>query len=104
MMNRSRRGAARVSVIWIIVVLICFFASLAMIFVFADEVTKAEAARDAAFKARDEAVADFEAARSTGRALSERLGWYDREAASAESDVDAAGVGFGQLKDRFGIS
>jgi len=103
-MNRSRRGAARVSVIWIIVVLIAFFASLAMIFVFDGEVTTAQGLQADAEKARDEAVANYEQEREFGRALSVIMGWYDPEAGSPKTEADAATTGLDTFKNNFGIT
>lgn len=104
MMNRSRRGAARVSVIWIIVVLIAFFAALAMIFVFDSEKKVAENARDAAQEAQATAEANYDLEREYGRTLSVILGWYDTEVASQETEADAATTGLDNFKNSFGIT
>lgn len=104
MMNRSRRGAARVSVIWIIVVLIAFFGALAMIFVFDSEKQKAEDARDKAVVAQQEAEARFETARATSRDLSVVLGWYDEMAGIPATDAAQARVGLDSFKQRFDIT
>lgn len=104
MMNRSRRGAARVSITWMIVVLIAFFVSLAMVFVFDSELTKAEEARD---KAQQEAAAEVATAdelRVQYRELSEVVGYYDETAAAAKTDVGQAQEGLTQLKDSFNVS
>jgi len=101
MMNRSRRGAARVSITWMIVVLIAFFVSLAMVFVFDSELTKAEDATAAARQkeAAETAVAD--GLRVQYRELSEVVGYYDTEVGAAASDVEQVGEGLTQFKDAF---
>jgi len=104
MMNRSRRGAARVSIAWMIVVLIAFFAALAMIFVFDGERTKAQNQRVTAEAARAEAETRYDAQREKVREISEVLGYYDHEVVSAESVPGDATEGMDQFKDGFGIA
>jgi hypothetical protein len=104
MMNRSRRGAARVNVIWIIVVLIAFFAALAMVFVFDGELKKAENARDAAVEAQATAEDNYDKEREYGRVLSGILGWYDEDTGSKHTEADAADTGLNRFKDDFGVT
>jgi hypothetical protein len=104
MMTRSRRGAARVSITWMIVVVIAFFGALAMVFVYDGELTKAE---QAAQEAEREAAAELAAAdelRVQYRDLSEVVGYYDTEAAAAETDLTQATEGLTQFKDGFNVT
>ncbi len=103
-MNRSRRGAARVSITWMIVVLIAFFASLAMIFVFDGERTKAMQSADEAETKADNAMAMYDAEREYSRGLSEKLGFYDSEAAAARSEISSVEEGLSQFKDGFNVT
>jgi len=104
MMTRSRRGAARVSITWMIVVLIAFFAALAMIFVFDGEVEKARAATSAAEQKEQTAISQLQEEREFSRSLSQVLGFYDKEAASERSDSSSATEGLTQFKDGFNVT
>lgn len=104
MMNRSRRGAARVSITWMIVVLIAFFAALAMIFVFDGERTKAETRATTANAAAEAASLQFDEEREYSRGLSEIMGWYDKEAAVPRTELSAVEEGFSQFKDGFNVT
>jgi|GEM_PF-659620 len=102
--HSSRRGAARVSVTWMIVVLIAFFAALAMIFVFDGERTKAEErAADAATRL-GEAEGLYESEREAIREISELVGYYDREIASARTITSSLEEGLSQFKDGFNVT
>lgn len=103
MMNLSRRGAARVSITWMIVVLIAFFASLAMIFVFDGERTKAETRAAEAEADAETARAQFDEERVYSRELSKVFGFYDPELAAERTDLDAAREGLSQFKDGFNV-
>ncbi len=104
MTNRSRRGAARVSVVWIIVLVIAFFASLAMVFVFDGEVTDAVNRAEAAEAKEATAIAKLEEAFDSTREISKVLGYYDRDIASAESKPESALIGLSNFKEAFGIT
>lgn len=101
MMTRSRRGAARVSITWMIVVLIAFFAALAMIFVFDGEVEKEKTkAAEAALRATT-ADQKFDEERQYTRTLSQLLGFYDKDIASERSEPPAVEEGLTAFKDGF---
>ncbi|MFT7669750.1 MAG: putative nucleic acid-binding Zn-ribbon protein [Planctomycetota bacterium] len=104
MMNRSRRGAARVSITWMIVVLIAFFASLAMVFVFDGEVSKAQASLATAEENAAVAEQKYDEERAFSRELSETLGYYDKELGSARSVNSSATEGLNQFKDGFNVT
>lgn len=104
MMTRSRRGAARVSITWMIVVVIAFFGALAMVFVFDGELTKAETAAANAEAKADAAEAVADELRAEYIALSRVVGYYDTEAAAANTDVAQAEEGLTQFKDGFNVT
>ena len=101
MMNRSRRGAARVSITWMIVVLIAFFASLAMIFVFDGERTKAEERAAEANTKAENASTQFDGERVYSRDLSKLIGYYDKQAAAPRAVKSSVEEGLAQFKDGF---
>jgi hypothetical protein len=101
MMNRTRRGAARVSITWMIVVMIAFFASLSMVFVFDGELEETKKLVTEAEVARDAAVAQLETELVYSRGVSTKLGYYDREAAAARTVIATAEEGITSFKDAF---
>jgi|LWDU01.1.fsa_nt_gi hypothetical protein len=103
-MNRSRRGAARVSITWIIVVVIAFFAALSMVFVFDGEVTDAETRAAAAEAKEAEATAQLDVELSVIRDISEVFGYYDKQQASARTVAATAQEGLASFKDAFGVT
>ncbi len=100
-MNRTRRGAARVSITWIIVVMIAFFASLAMVFVFDGELEVEKKKVVTAIEAKQSADTKYDAEVDYGRQLSKLLGWYDKTLASPHTIVAEAEEGLTQFKDAF---
>ena len=104
MMNRSRRGAARVSITWMIVVVIAFFAALSMVFVFDGEVADANQRLEAAKAEAAAATAKLDTAFASEREISRALGFYDREQASPKSKPDTAVEGLNTFKDQMGIT
>ncbi len=104
MMNRSRRGAARDSITWMVVVVIAFFAALSMVFVFDGEVTDAVKRAEKAETERDAAVGQLEGESEKSRELSKVLGFYDREVAGAISAPATAKDGLASLKDAFNVT
>lgn len=104
MMNRSRRGAARVSITWIIVVVIAFFAALSMVFVFDGEKTDAEKRAAAAEAKEATATATLETEIDFSRELSLKLGYYDRDTAGSRSNAELATEGLGNLKTSFNVT
>jgi hypothetical protein len=104
MMTRSRRGAARVSITWMIVVLVALFASMALIFVFDGEVEKANNRASEAETNETNAVARYDAEREAYRKLSQHVGFYDTAGASERSEAPAVEEGLTQFKDGFNVS
>lgn len=99
--RRSKRGAARVNVIWLVVLIVAFFVSMGLAFVFSDEASTNLEAMQRAREAEQKARTDFETARDTIRAISEVVGFYDETAASPETDVEALKAALEQAKGSF---
>ncbi|MDP6763546.1 MAG: hypothetical protein QF903_08495 [Planctomycetota bacterium] len=101
MIHPSRRGAARVPIIWMVAVMVAFFVALALVFISNDEAAKAQESAAAMKTERDAANLTAQQSRQTIREISEVLGHYDETTASAESDVTAATAGLDQVKAAF---
>ena len=89
-MMKSNRGAARISAVWLIVLLVLFFASVAFAFMAYNDAAAALDREQLALGARDEALVNMEEFQTEVRAISETLGFYDREAASAKTNLGTA--------------
>lgn len=100
-MMRHQRGAARVSLVWMIAVVVVLLVALAWVFVAYEEASVAEqAAADA--RAAAEAADARQATESEAlTALSRRVGWYDRDAAVARTNVDAMTASMDELRATF---
>lgn len=103
MTNRSRRGAARVSITWMIVVLIAFFAALAMVFVFDGELEKERLVSAQAKVDLNAAQQKFVDELQISRSITEVVGFYDHDDANSRTKVDQANEGVALLKDAFNI-
>lgn len=101
MMYSPRRGAARISAVWMISVIVMFLVALAFGFIASDGEAQAKDSATNARADRDEAVARYDIERNAIRVLSEAIGFYDREAASARSDLDSVKSGYETLKGAF---
>lgn len=104
MMHPSRRGAARVGVIWIVVVLVAFFAAAGIAFIFSDDASTAREQLVAAQadKARAEQLLQEE--RAAYREVSTLVGYYDRSAATARTEAAALRAGLEEFKNAFSSS
>lgn len=101
MKQRSRVGAARVSAVWMIVLIVLFFVALAFGYISQQDRTTAIQERDAALAAQAEAETRFDEVSSESIEISKRLGFYDESVVGARSDLTAAGAGFDQLRTTF---
>jgi predicted nucleic acid-binding Zn-ribbon protein len=99
-MNRSTRGAAKVSIVWTIVALTAFILALVMFFLTNGELasTKLEVARQKA--ELDKSKAESTERLQTYQKLSENVGFYD-ESATPASDLTAMGQGMKSLREAF---
>ena len=89
-MLRSKRGAARVSAVWMICVGVFALIALAFGFVSQSDKKKVEDSRVAAVEDKAAAEARADEANEKRRDVSVVLGWVDPTSADPESDVDAA--------------
>ncbi len=99
-MNRSTRGAAKVSIVWTICTLVAFILALVMFFL-----TNGELANKTAELARRESELLASKKESTERlntyqVLSQNVGFYD-ESATPASDLTALGQGLKSLRETF---
>ncbi len=103
-MTRSTRGAARISIVWMITVLVLFFVSLAFAFIATQDLTAAEKNVISAKAEVEEATARFNAEADIARDQTFATGWFDAEAADPRMDLDAMKKSLEGLKDDFGIT
>jgi len=101
MIDRSRRGAARVNIVWMVAVIVAFFVAVGFVFIASDEASKATEAKEAALLEKGEALKTAQELRETNRQLSQVLGYYDREVATARADAAQANAGLDLLKSTF---
>lgn len=103
MKQLSNRGAARVSAVWMIVVVVLFFVALAFAYV-SNQATAQE--RDNAAAARATATA-AEAARATAEAalvdLSVPVGFRDESTVGSATDITGVSDAIQTMKDAFGM-
>lgn len=100
-MNVSTRGAASVSIVWIIAAGVLVLVALAFGFVQSSDLGQARS--DLATAAADRAAADasLDELRVELRQVSEAVGWYDRESANPRTNVEALRQGLADLKGVF---
>ncbi len=79
-MMSATRGAARVSVVWFISIIVLFLVAVAFGYISQDEAANARQSEEAARRAQAEADQLFEQEAAAVRELSRVVGWYDREA------------------------
>ena len=103
-MTRSNRGAARVSIAWMITVLVLFFAAVAFAFAVNSDLTSSNAQLTSAQDKEKAAIADLQAESDRARELSRATGWIDAESADPRSDLEAMGAQIETFKDHFGIT
>jgi hypothetical protein len=100
-MKRSQRGAARISAVWMIAVIVAFFVSMAVAFVAFDESGTLQADLDETKTKLAEAQASLDTELDAIRAISEIAGFYDDSTASARSEPAAMSEGLSSLKDAY---
>ena len=97
----SKRGAAHVSAIWLIVAGVLFLFALAFAFIAQSDMSTAQKSRDAALADKAEAESRWEEAQEVRRNVSLMLGWYDRDSVDQSSDVIEAKAALGVLRTTF---
>lgn len=101
MSKRSQLGAARVSAVWMIVVIVLFFVSLAFAYIAEQDGASASAALEAARADEKAAEERFATEQLTSVAISERLGFYNKDIVNDRSNLDAADKGLETLREAF---
>ena len=94
----SNRGAARVSAVWMIVVIVLFFVALAFAYVSNQAAEQAKGDRTAMASDLAKANTARDAALDVVRDITVALGWYDRDDAGSVSDPAAAQAALGNLQ------
>ncbi|MCP5023391.1 MAG: hypothetical protein GY930_16685 [bacterium] len=102
MKKRSNRGAARVNAIWLIVLLVLFFASLFFAVTANDEQGRAEKNTEIALADTARAQAELETLQVKARAITEIIGYFDETDLSAITESQALKDGLEALKDAIG--
>ena len=100
-MLRSNRGAARVSVVWMISVGVVALVALFFGFVAQSDLSAQETVAEKAVADKAEAEAAFTEANELKRDVSVVLGFYDRASADPQSDIEAAKAKLGELRSTF---
>lgn len=97
----ARRGAARVSIAWLITMVVLFFVALLFAYVGLDGQARAETAEEAALAERQ--IADDRLTEESKQLsdLSRAVGFYDTSAATPRSDLDAIAAALAQAKTTF---
>ena len=103
-MTRSTRGAARISIVWMITVLVLFFVSLGFAFIATTDLTRAEGNESKAKVEAADAVARFDTEANVRREQTVRVGYFDESAADPSINLEAMKIGLNTFKDEFGIT
>ena len=100
-MLRSNRGAARVSIVWIIVAGVMFLVAMVFGFVASSDLTTEREAKEIAIADKAEAEALANEASKYARELSEAVGWYDADSADPRANVELVRSAVLELRDTF---
>ncbi len=100
-MKRSQRGAARVSVTWLVVFLVLFFVACGFGYMGYEAEQKARAAEESARKAAAEANERDQQSLDQLLALSKVVGWFDPAAAIPRTEVSAMKAGLEEFRQAF---
>ncbi len=100
-MLRSNRGAARVSIVWIIVAGVMFLVAVVFAFVASSDLTKERDAKEVALADKAQAETLANEASDYARKLSEAVGWYDAESANPRANIDLVTAAVSELRDTF---
>lgn len=100
-MLRSKRGVARVSVMWIIVVGVLFLAGVAFAFVASSDLANAQEVAAAARADSDRFQRQADEASNSARSITRVLGWYDQESADPRANLELAQQELSNLRGVF---
>lgn len=97
----ARRGAARVSIAWLITMVVLFFVALLFAYVGLDGQARAEKAEEAALAERQVADDRLTVESKALSDLSRAVGFYDTTTATPRSNLDAIAAALAQFKVTF---
>jgi hypothetical protein len=97
----SRRGAAKVSIAWLITMVVLFFVALVFAYIGFDSQARAQASEESARAARQEADDRLTAESKALSDLSRAVGFYDPAAATPRANPDAIAAALAQFKTTF---
>lgn len=97
----ARRGAARVSIAWLITMVVLFFVALLFAYVGLDGQAQAQTAEEAALAERQVAEDNLTAQETAYFDLSRAVGFYDTTAATPRSNLDSIAAALAQVKVTF---
>jgi len=101
MKHLSKRGAARVSAVWLIVVIVLFLAALVYGYSMGEEASRAEQRATAAAIERDAAEQRTHEGTVKLQAITEKVGFNDRDTVGSTSNPDVAEEGLKTLAAAF---
>jgi len=97
----AQRGAARVSIAWLITLVFLFLAALVFAYMGLDAEAKAKAERELALSERTSAEERLAAESKALTELSQAVGFYDASSGTPRSSLDAIAASLAQLKTTF---
>lgn len=100
-LTHSSRGAARVSITWLISLIVLFFVALAFGYIGYEEAGKARISRDEAVAKNAESEARWEQDYQSVIDISKTVGFYDVAATTPSTDPTAVTAGLDDLKATF---
>jgi len=103
-MMRSNRGAARVSLIWLIGSLVVTLVAIAAFFIAQTDLTTQRELVEEAQAAQQTAEQQTDAEAEFGRSLTRAVGWFDRESADPRTDMETMATARDSFRDAFGIT
>lgn len=99
MIKRSQRGAARVNIVWLIVLLVGMLVGIVYGFLSNDEAATANLAAEEARSKEAKAIADLTEVDSEVRAISELVGFYDEAGGAVRSNPESMAEGLSTLRN-----
>ncbi len=100
-MMRSKRGAARISAVWMITAIVLFLVSVAFAFIAQSDMAKAVKERDTAVEEKNAANENQTEQAQLKRDVSLKLGFFDPDSADPVSDIEAADRALSDLRETF---
>ncbi len=101
MILRPNSGVARISAIWMIVVIVLFLAAVGFAFVASSDRASERKAKEDARVEEQKATTTADVEANKRRDVTTVLGWYDRESADPDCDLAAARDGLERFREAF---